>query len=379
MRTWLVLSSSLIPLWLSACNGGAAPLDSRSFLNGLNGPKVTGVNDALVQSAQAAEVQGNFAAAAQFYTQILAHKPDDAAAMLALADSYRRSGQLDKAISAYDALLSKDAKHIGAKEGKSLALIASGDFNTPATLLDEVMQAEPTRWKTLNALGILFTTRNLQPEAQQYFREALKHHPDSASIQNNLGLSQALERNFDGSVATLSKASELAASGSTERKRIELNTALVHASAGRLEDAKRIAEQYLTGAELDNNLGLYAHLAKDDRMAKAYLNKALSDSKVYYPKAWENLDAINQESADPTKKPADKSVKASSKPAKAVAKKETKPAPADAALPTEAAAPTLAPEAAELAPAAGQPMPDVSLADAPPAPPLPARFMRAKP
>ncbi|MBY0407776.1 MAG: hypothetical protein K2Q01_08785, partial [Rickettsiales bacterium] len=271
MRKWLVVSSSLFSLWLTGCNGGAAPVDSKAFLNELSGPKVTGVNDSMLQSAAQAEAQGNFKLAGQIYAQVLEKRPEDTAVMLSLADSFRRDAQTQKAIAAYDAVLAKDAKNVGAKEGKALALIASGDFDTPAVLLDEVIQAEPTRWKTLNALGILFTTRNLQPEAQQYFNEALKHHPNSASIYNNLGLSQALERNFDGSVATLAKASGLAAPASTERKRIDLNTALVQASAGRVDDAKRIAEQYLAGAELDNNLGLYAHLAKDDRMAKAYL------------------------------------------------------------------------------------------------------------
>jgi hypothetical protein len=40
-------------------------------------------------------------------------------------------------------------------------------------------------------------------------------------------------------------------------------------------------------------MGLYAHLAKDDQMAKSYLNMALTESKTYYGKAWENLEAVS--------------------------------------------------------------------------------------
>ena len=379
LKKWIFISSSLLPLWLAGCNGGAAPVDSQKYLNTLDGPKVTGVNDAFLQTATQAEAQGNFKLAAQTYEQILDKEPENASAILALADAYRRDGQTTKAISAYNVLLSMDAKNIAAKEGKCLALIANGDFDTPAPLLDEVMQVDAKRWKTLNALGVLFTTRNMQPEAQQYFREALKYHPDSASILNNIGLSQALQRNYDGSLATLAKASGLADAASIERKRIDLNSALVLASAGKTDEAKAIAEHYLSGAELDNNLGLYAHLAQDDTMAKAYLNKALSDSKVYYAKAWDNLEDINKNGGGDA-------VSAAAQPAKKPSEKKTnikKTANRNGVKTPELAAKqntSLLPEAA-LAPSAGgsgfytpspDMLPEATLADAPPAPARPS-------
>lgn len=384
MRKLLILAStSLMTLGLAGCNGGAAPIDSQTYLSSLEGPKITGVDGAMLQAAQGAESKANYKLAAQYYEQMLEKQPDNAPLLVALAEAYRRDGQLAKAITTYDAALAKDAKNIDAKEGKSLALIASGDFDTPVTLLDEVMQADAKRWKTLNALGILFTTRNMQPEAQQYFAEALKYHADSPSIYNNMGLSKALERNYDGSVATLAKASSLATPNSSERKRIDLNRALVLASAGNVEAAKAVAEQYLSGAELDNNMGLYAHLAQDDNMAKAYLNKALSDSKMYYAKAWENLDTINKDSSTP---PAPASAKQENTPVKKKAPAEKKAAPvkkvaqkvpqkaepkvsvkgvSEASLPAADAS-----AMAALAPTAGSPAPSLDdlLAAAPPAP-----------
>jgi hypothetical protein len=77
-----------------------------------------------------------------------------------------------------------------------------------------------------------------------------------------------------------------------------LNLALVYASAGKLPEARKIAEAYLSGPSLNNNLGLYAHLAKDDNLAKSYLNMALTESKTYYGKAWDNLEAINSQTND---------------------------------------------------------------------------------
>ena len=198
----------------------------------------------------------------------------------------------------YDQLIAKDPTMIAAKESKGLALIAKGDFKSPTPLFEEVLKADPTRWKSLNALGILFSIGSFQPEAQQYFTQALKYHADSSSIYNNLGLSQALSRNFDTALQSLQKASSFATQGTEERKRIDLNLALVYASAGKLDNAKAIAENYLTGAALDNNLGLYAHVAHDDLMARSYLNMALMESKVYYGKAWDNLQNISANGND---------------------------------------------------------------------------------
>ncbi len=186
----------IIPL-LTACQGGAGPIDAQKFLGSLDGPKVPTVQDALLDTAKAAEKDGDFRQAAQLYQQVLEKQPGDQEVTLSLADCTRRSGDNDRAIALYDGLLAQDAGNIGAKEGKALALIARGDFVTSGPLLEEVMKADGTRWKTLNALGILFTTRGMEPEAQLYFKAALKVHPSSATAMNNLGLSQALARHYD--------------------------------------------------------------------------------------------------------------------------------------------------------------------------------------
>ena len=300
-------------LFLAACNGGVGPVDSKKLLEGLDGPKIKGVSDTLQDAATATENQGNFAQASVYYQQMLEQKPDDVDIKMALADSFRRGNVPDKAIYVYDDILAKDPQNIAATEGKALALITKGDFESPTPLLESVLKQDPKRWKTLNALGILFATRNLQTEAQQYFTSALQSHENSPALNNNLGLSQALERKYAAAIATLQKASALSNSTTMERKRIDLNLALVYASAGKMDEAREIASHYLTGAALNNNLGLYAHLGQDDQLARAYLNMALTESKTYYPKAWDNLQGISPDgtaSAPPApkkkKKPAAK-------------------------------------------------------------------------
>lgn len=294
----LIISSALLTM-LPACdqNGGPMPIDSKKLLSTFDGPNIPSMEENQLAAAKNAEKNDDFAQASQIYQQILEKDPETNDVVQLLADSLRRGGEYDKAISVYDGLLTKDPANVPAKEGKALALMAKGDFETPTILLEEVLKADGKRWKSLNAMGILFVTRGLYPDSIKYFEEALKQSPANVSVMNNLGLTQALNKQYDVAIDTLSKASLQSVVGSSGRKRIDLNMALVYASSGKLPEARRIAEQYLSGPSLNNNLGLYAHLAKDDALAKSYLNMALTESKTYYEKAWDNLEALDKEDA----------------------------------------------------------------------------------
>ncbi len=294
MRNVILISFVCVQaLLLASCGSGPASIvDGKKILSDLGGPQVPKVDETLLASAKEAEARGDYSQAISLYRQVLDKAPSNKDVALSLADCYRKSGQFDQAIVLYDGVLKQDSSSIDAKEGKGLALLSKGDYETPGKLFGEVLEKDPTRWKSDNALGILFTTRGMQAEAQQYFNEALKQSPGNVTVQNNIGLSQALERKYDDAIATLSKASDMADRNSMQRKRIDLNMALTYAIMNRLDDARLIASNYYSGAELENNMGIYSLLAKDDEMARAYLNMALNNSKVFYEKAWNNLQAM---------------------------------------------------------------------------------------
>ncbi|MGE0753925.1 MAG: tetratricopeptide repeat protein [Alphaproteobacteria bacterium] len=283
---------------LAACQGGVNPIDAPAFLSTLEGPKVPTMEETLQANAKSAEQQGEWGTAVQIYKQLLDKDPDNTQYIVAMAESQRRTGDHDRAVALYDLALGKDATLLAAKEGKALALLSKGDFEQPVPLFEEVMKVDDKRWKTLNGLGILFTTRGMYKEAGQYFAKALEHSPGNTSIMNNKGLTMALDGDSSAAIDTLLQAGALAAGNGVDRKRIDMNLALVYAIAGRLEDARMVTETYYAGAQLNNNMGLYAHLAKDDQMAKAYLNTALTQSKVFYDKAWENLQYVNSGKSD---------------------------------------------------------------------------------
>lgn len=278
---------------LSSCSNVQEAFNAKDILSKMEGPKVPTVQETLAANAKSAEQQGEWATAIQLYQQLLEKEPENITYMLALAESYRRIGQYSQAVAVYDMALGKNPGLIEAKEGKGLAFLSKGDFEAPITLFEDVMKTDKNRWKTLNGLGILFAARGLQPEAIQYFKQALTQSPGNTSIMNNIGLSQALGSQFDLAADTLLQAGALATANGMDRKRIDLNLALVYAVAGKMENAQMIAENYYSGAQLNNNMGLYAHLAKDNQMAKDYLNMALTQSKTFYEKAWDNLQQVS--------------------------------------------------------------------------------------
>lgn len=269
-------------------------------LNEMNTVPVDGIQATLEKQAEDALDQGDNRRAAQFYEQLIGsekvNKADKLRYKVAFADTLRRMGDNEKARTAFDAVLKETPADLDAQEGRGLTLMAMGKATDAGRVFADIMKKDGTRWRTLNALGILFVTKNMVPEAMAYYAEALKHSPDNPAILNNVGLSQAVDQNYSRAISALEQGSRLSGSGE-RRKQIDLNLALVYAVSGDVETAADIAEKYLQGPTLDNNLGLYAYLAKDEKLAKTYMNMALSGSSTFYERAWNNLDILEKRGA----------------------------------------------------------------------------------
>jgi Flp pilus assembly protein TadD len=266
-------------------------------------PDVAGINATQEQSAKEAIAAGDFRRAAEFYEQLVGSKKGTAEEQLryklGLADAMRRQGDNDHALAMFNQLYSENPTNLDAAEGRALTLMATGKTVDAGRAFSDIMDKDPNRWRTLNALGILFVTKDMIPEAMAYYTEALKHSPDNPAVLNNVGLSQAVDHQYPRAIEALQQSASFAKTPQ-QRKQIDLNLAMVYGVSGDLDTAKEIAAKYLDGAALDNNLGLYAHLSKDDALAKTYLNMALSQSPTFYERAWNNLDVVNDSTAHGT-------------------------------------------------------------------------------
>lgn len=282
---------------LTACNNTTRQwIDPDKEFKEFEQPDVPTIQSTQEAAASKALEDGNLERAAQYYQQLRSQEKvsevDKIRYEVAIADITRRLDNTSEALELYDDILSRAPDNLEALEGKGLALMALGRIPEAGDSFKEVLEKNPKSWRTLNALGILFASKALLTESFTYYTAALKVSPDNPAILNNIGLTYAIAHDFNNAIATLRHAVRKT-THATRRKQVELNLALVHGIGGNYDAAKQIAEKYLTGPALDNNLGLYAHLANDKELAKTYLNRALTSSPVYYERAWNNLDIIN--------------------------------------------------------------------------------------
>ncbi len=292
-----IIISCLVVLLAMGCAvkpAGKGTKSARQELAALDSPDVVSVEASLERGALAALKNAEYSKSAALYQQLVDQDNKEFRYKLGLAESLRRLGEHKIAIDMYDQIIELKPGHVDAFEGKALAVMALGDVEEASKLFERILEREPNRWRSLNALGIMFASKNLPSDGMQYLDEALIQSPKNPSVLNNIGLVQAMLKHYPSAVESLDKGSRYATGG--QRKQIDLNLALVHGIFGQMDKARDIVETYYDGAALENNLGLYAHLANNDELAKSYLNMALSGSNHYYERAWKNLDLVANKS-----------------------------------------------------------------------------------
>lgn len=291
---WLI--PVITPLILAACDPRPqSQVDPAAFLGKLmesEGPQVDGVDATLLSSAKQAEEKREYQRAVQFYQQLMDKDKDNEVYILGLADNLRRLGQYNEASARYSALIVKNPDNLDALEGKGLCLLNKGDFDDASDLFKEVLAKDSNRWRSLNAAGILFALKEMPKEALSYYDQALKVQPDEPAVLNNVGLTMAMMKNYPHAIDALTRAGRKLLDTDPQKKRADLNLALVYGLSGNMEKAEQVARRHLKESALNNNLGFYAYLADNQELAKAYLNNALSGSAVFYEKAWKNLEAM---------------------------------------------------------------------------------------
>ncbi|MBL0319972.1 MAG: tetratricopeptide repeat protein [Alphaproteobacteria bacterium] len=256
------------------------------------GPNVKTLEQTMEENAKAAFDASEYRKAAELYAQLVIGRDTNTKYRLAYADSLRLLGETPKAHQQYQDVLSADENSIDALEGNGLTYMVEGKFQDAVTIFKKVMEKDALRWRTINALGVCLTMTNRYDEAIPYFQTALEVSPNNPAILNNKALAYALSDKNEEAIKTLENASQSLSVADPKRKTIDLNLALFYSLAGKLDDAERIARLHLKDAELANNMGLYASLAQDPKLAKSYINQALAQSPSYYQKAWDNLQIL---------------------------------------------------------------------------------------
>lgn len=209
------------------------------------------------------------------------------------AESLRLTGKPADALPIYTSLYQQDKHDLSSFEGKALSLIQLGKYDEGERILTSILEQDALRLRTINALGVLYTIKGSLKEATYYYDLAQSLEPEDPVALNNLALSLALSGQGKKSLELFDSA--LATSGTNESliKKIKLNKAMAFGLMGQSDNAEILLKQYLSDAQIYNNLGVYAMMRDDASLAKSYLSKALSSMPAYYQNASENMKSLS--------------------------------------------------------------------------------------
>ena len=252
------------------------------------------IEKSIYEAALNALEQGEYPKAEQFLKQLMKDHPKNPTYLQKYADLGRRMGKCKVSIGIYDALLKKDAGNIDFQEGKALCQLSMGEYDAAGRTFTDIMEKDATRWRSINGAGLIFVSRKKFTEANQYFALAAEVSGQDATVLNNQGLTKALVGNYPDAIAILQQASESSKDVPEQKRRVDLNLALVYGISGDFDSAKATAAPHLTEPQLYNNLGIYSEIARQPELARTYLNKALGATTIYYDRAWENLERLDK-------------------------------------------------------------------------------------
>ncbi len=145
-------------------------------------------------------------------------------------------------------------------EQQGLAEMEKGNFDPAIESFNKVLKKEPTRWKTLNAIGMLHAFKNQMPQAESFFVAADKTSQNNPAILNNWGLALAMGGRYDEAVAKLMQAVDI--TPQEKRAQPEMNLALVYGLMGREKQAEMILRRHMEPNKAAANLKAYRAIRK---------------------------------------------------------------------------------------------------------------------
>ena len=221
--------------------------------------------------------------------------PDDPRGRLALAELRLALGDTGGSLQAFRALLEFPEVEVDARQGYGIALMLIGDTDAALRELSAAVEADPTRWRAWNALGVYYDSQEQWALSDDAYRRALALQPEEPTILNNLGFSLLMQGRKEEAVRTLQDALRL--DPTEDLTKTNLRIAYAHlgqyrrAVAGTANDSEQ--------ARALNNAGYVALLLGDYQAAEAYFEQAMEADPTYNEVAARNLDFLNSIRGDP--------------------------------------------------------------------------------
>ena len=231
------------------------------------------LNAALWELASGSEAANEYEKAASYFDRIYQSYPKNKKALLGYARNLRYLGLPKESIKAIQVALEKFDNDTDLKIELAKSQLAASLISDAKITLNEVAQAEPTRWEIYSALGIINDRFENYKEAQNAYKRALELSPDNVDVTNNLALSLAQSGEISKAINILQEVVRSENSSMQSRQ----NLALLYGLSGQLNKAKNLGKADLTDLIVDQNISVLKELhASNDPVVS---NFSLSKSK----------------------------------------------------------------------------------------------------
>jgi Flp pilus assembly protein TadD len=238
-------------------------------------------------AADAARNDGKFADASAIYQRLIWDHPDLRAAQYGLAESLLATAESERARPLFDGLIADEEFHARALQGVGLTQLVLNEREKATKTLHDATEADPTLWRSWNALGLIADGLGDFKTAQDDYTRALALNPNSAVILNNIGYSKLMAKQAEEAETYLRRALSLAPGSET----IQNNLRLAIAGKGDYAEAVRFTPHEKLPGVL-NNVGYVAMGRGDYTVAEGYFVRAMEASKSFDRAAARNLDEL---------------------------------------------------------------------------------------
>jgi Flp pilus assembly protein TadD len=257
------------------------------------------------ETAQTLADRGFFTQAIAGYRAALKSNPEDAVARYGLAEALRKTGKADDAKTEFGALLANPAWKVRALEGMGRISFAAGDRTLALGLFNQAVAEDPKASVSWLGIAQIQDLNRDWAKADEAYAFALSSSIAPAIVLNNHGVSKLAR----GEAAQAAELFRGAISADPKMERAKINLELAEAVKGKSVQAVSASEQDARErARALNNYGYVAMLQDRPEDARAFYQAAIKEHPAFYPKAYQNLKALDAEEVDdaptaPSKKP----------------------------------------------------------------------------
>jgi len=208
---------------------------------------------ALMRMAKQSEASGRDENAAALYRQAHELHPFNSEPLTAWGFLANRVGAHEQAVEIFDKSLAVDDGDRNARRGLANALVSLDRPEEALAHYDALIDSDAEDFRAWNGKGVVLDLLGEHAAAQEAYREGLAVSPENPSLANNLGLSLALDGQFQEAIDTLNQLADGDADMVTARQ----NLALAYGLAGRDDEAARVAGRDLNRELVSRNLNYY--------------------------------------------------------------------------------------------------------------------------